>query len=295
MSIGERVDRLGGQGGRKRRPMGFLGPIGAGPVAGELGGRGGWPVVGKVRASLELTGEPLVQLAPFADGEIPLHDLAKQLVAKAVSAVREGGQDAAGRRLTEGHTDLSCGLGDERAEQSLVDRTSGHREGPDHAKRRRVQTGDARQKDVDQRRWDRLTGGLVGGRKEFLGKQRVTLGALPDRPDQIVGNRALAHCPELLLDIGPGQSAQVDPDGARCAAQLREPGEDGMAGRQVVGSAGQHGDDSLRRDVPNEERDQVVRRRIDPLDVLDDRQYRRAGAEAIKEAKEALEQASPID
>jgi len=68
-----------------------------------------------------------------------------------------------------------------------------------------------------------------------------------------------------------------------------------MAGRQVVGPAGQDRHEMFGRDVADEERHEVPRRRVDPLHVFDGGKHRSGRTQPVEEAEEAFEQASPID
>jgi len=217
-------------------------------------------------------------------------------VTEAVAAVRQGRQDAAGSRLAQRGADLGRRSTDERRDQPLVDGPAGHREGPDDGQRRGIEAGDPRQEEVDQR-WRVREGGVRGsaGREKLFREERVALGAAPDRAEDLVGDRPVGHRLELAEDVVARQPAKIDAHRARRSSELGQPGPDRMAEREIVRSAGQDGDEPVIRDVPDEKGHEVARRRIDPLDVLEDREHGLIVAEAFQDTEEALEQARPID
>ena len=198
-------------------------------------------------------------------------------------------------RLAQGGADLTGRSADERTDQAFVDRFARHREDPDDRERLRVEAGDPGQEQVDQRWRAREGGGRIRTRsQELLREERMAFGAAPDGSEELVGDRALVHRHELAAHLVLGEPPELDPDRPGRTPQLGQPGADRMTWREVVGSAGQNRDQSLFRDVADEECHEVACRGIDPLDVLEDREHRLFLAEPLEESEEALEQPGTV-
>ncbi len=294
MRIAEGVDVLGGRGRGDCRVIGLDGLVGSRPVPCELRGRRGRTLVRELRVRLQLARESCVQPPALTRREAVLDDLAKQLVAEGIPTVRQRAQDAGSRRAPERGRDLAGRLLDERAEQPLVDRAARNRQRPDDRERRVIESRHARQEDVEEGRRS-VAARLLRRSEQLLGEQRVALGAAPDRHHGLAWDGAVLKRHQLPLDIVARQPAEVEPHGARRPTELGQPGQHRMARRQVVRPAGDDRDEPLRRHVADEERDQVVGGRIDPLDVLDDGQHRLIRPKAREEAEDPLEQPGPID
>src|SRR5204863_2202530 len=256
-----------------------------------LGSRVGPSLIGELRMRLELPRKSLVELAPLADREVALDELAEELMTEPMSAVRQRSKNTVDARLAQGGADLTGRSADERTDQAFVDRFARHREDPDDRERLRVEAGDPGQEQVDQRWRASEGGGRIRTRSQkLLREERMAFGAAPDGSEELVGDRALVHRHELAAHLVLGEPPELDPDRSGRTPQLGQPGADRMAGREVVGSAGQDRDQSLFRDVADEECHEVACRGIDPLDVLEDREHRLFLAEPLEESEEALEQ-----
>ena len=123
----------------------------------------------------------------------------------------------------------------------------------------------------------------------------MALGPAPDGVEDVFRDRALGDGLELASDVGSAEPAEIHADGTRRPADLGHPGEDGVAGGEVVGATGQERHERLRRHVADEEGDQVTRGGIDPLDVLDHGQRRCGRAEPAEETEESLEQPGAVE
>jgi hypothetical protein len=64
-----------------------------------------------------------------------------------------------------------------------------------------------------------------------------------------------------------------------------------MAAVELVGAIGRDQDDALAPEAAGDEREQVARRAVGPVDVLDDEDHRLALAETLEQDEEAIEQA----
>ena len=293
VGVGEGVDRLGGgRGGQAARyaSTGRSAPAqwrasSAVAAAGDRSASSG--------RSSSAPGERLVE-APRS----PIERSARRSRAAARGGTRgarpAGGQDAAGGGVAERRADLPCGPFQDRGEQPLVDGPARDGEGTNDREGVLVEPHDA---------------GRAACRRATAGRpprpaRRRPRGA-PRRTSD--GRRIAPRSTGSSIAIGSSGSPRA---GARCrrtSSRRRsirvapgarpssaEPGEDGVARRQVVGPTGQDRDDVLGGDVADEERDQIVRRGIDPLDVLDDREHRLVGAEPAEDPEEALEQPGPV-
>jgi hypothetical protein len=83
---------------------------------------------GEARVGLELACEALVEMTPVRRRQLPLNDLAEELVAEPVPAVGQQDDDALGRRLTEVTAHDEVVLFDGGCEEPLLGRPTGNRE-----------------------------------------------------------------------------------------------------------------------------------------------------------------------
>ena len=248
LRVGVCVDCLGrgrrGDGGA----MGLDRTIGRRPVAGELGGCSCRRVVGEVRASLELAGHVLVQLATLPGGQLDLHDLAQQLVPEGVATVRQRDEHAPRRRFPESGADLSIASLDQWADQPLVNGPTGDSQRPDDRQGVAIQRRDTSEERIDKRGHVRPLGCVPGG-EQLLREERVALRSVPDRIDDLVANRTALDRLQLPKDVDPREAGEVHSNRARCATDLGQPGQNRMAGREIVRPAGEDRHDPLRRHV----------------------------------------------
>ena len=244
--------------------------------------------VGELGACLEAAGEPLVQPATRAGQQLRLDDLAQQLVAEAVAARGLVLQDAVVERRPEAVVDVRLVDLEDVGEEPLVDRPAGDRRGVHDRPCGPVEPRDAREQDLDHRP---RTLGVLGG-EQLLDEQRVAPGPAPD-PVEDARRRVAARDQRQLAAHGVAvQAVELDDDRRRRPLELPEPGEDRVAAREVVDAAREDDREALGREVPRQEREQVARRAVDPVDVLDDEHDRPGRRQRTEQPEDPLEQAS---
>ena len=130
---------------------------------------------------------------------------------------------------------------------------------------------------------------LVGRGDELLGEERVAVGPPRDRLDQgrpeLIARDHADHLDELVA-VEPGQ---VDPLDPRLAFGLGEPAGQRMPAVKLVAAEGRDDEQALVAPGPGEEGQQVARRAVRPVRVLDDEQDRVRLAEPAEEPEDAVE------
>ena len=147
------------------------------------------------------------------------------------------------------------------------------------------------QDDVAQPRRQVAVGRLSGGGEDLLGVERVPAGPRPDPVDEVRGG----HLAELvgqqvrqLIAVEPAEVDPVDPVGA---LQLRDIRADHVSRVQLVGAQGGQDEHPVVAQVSGQERQQVARRRIRPLQILDHEHQGRHRGQPFDDAQHELEQA----
>ena len=129
----------------------------------------------------------------------------------------------------------------------------------------------------------------LSGGDELLGEERVAVGPTRDGLDegrsQLVAGDHADHLDQLIA-LEPGQ---VDPFDPRLAFGLGQPAGQRMAAVQLVAAEGGDDEQPLVARRSGEEGQQVARRAVGPVRVLDDEQDRVGVAETAEEPEDALE------
>ena len=290
----------------------LLQPAGRFPVPGKLGCRGERARVGEVRSRGERRGERLVEGAAAARHDLAPGDLGEQHVAdpeRARDRVRQehlrGPElaDRVGQGIREGPEDLG--------EQRLLDRPAGDRDRPEHLARRRRQVAEPHGEDPRERRGWQAGGPARRGRgrcrrsdrdcrssrrrQQLLGEERVAVGAAHHALEEL-GRRAGSQDRLELARYGVrGQRRELQPGHARVPRQLCEPVKRRVAGREILGSGGEHQQHPLAVQVADKEGHEVTAGPIDPVDVLDREQCRRHRTHPLQQPDHALVQPSRWD
>ncbi len=171
------------------------------------------------------------------------------------------------------------------AQQRVADVASGGRGQAQEALRRRVEPVDALQQQVAQAA--RKLAGPVGGREELLGEERVALGAGDDRVRQGGRHRGVGAGREQRRQVVALERAELEQGRrARAPDAVGEPTHPLGRGR-VVGAIGREQENPPVVEVVGEEDDQVERRRVRPVQILEHEQHR-CGGGALGEQRERL-------
>ena len=201
-----------------------------------------------------------------------MDDLPEEGVTKRdVRVVRHAGRhedpsidDLAERGSHDGRREFAHG-----DEQLVVDpRPGGRRDTQDLLPR--VRDGrDAGEHDIAKPRRNGVAPGLARSRDHLLGVERIPVGPLQrpvDRPASGSCPSSSASKPRHLVPIEP---REVDPVDALVALELGQEGQEGATRVDLVGPDGGDEEHPLVAQVSREERQQVPRRAVGPLKVLD--------------------------
>jgi hypothetical protein len=243
-------------------------------------------------AALKLVGEPRVRLLALAGQQRRVDRLGEQRVAEAEAARRlVGDEHAVLDRLAQRSAQL--GLGERRrgAQQRVAHIAPGGRRQPQHALRRGVEPRRARQQQVAQAA-RQLARVVARGGQQLLGEERVALGARDDRVGQRRRRRAFAPG-EQRGQLVARERAELHHE--RRAGSPHAVGEAAHAlGRcGVVGATGREQQHAPLVEVVREVDDEIERRRVGPVQVLEHEQHRRRRRGVGEQRERVFERARP--
>ena len=153
--------------------------------------------------------------------------------------------------------------------------------------RARVERVDAGQQHVAQRRRQPL-GALPGRRDELLGEERVALGAREDSVEQRLGRSFAEDSRQLFARLGARQAIERQPPRAGGGRHVGEEAAQALVAIDLVAAVRRDDEDALVAQPAREVGQQLERRAIGPVDVLDDeqdRRGRRCGGEAVEDER----------
>jgi len=249
-------------------------------VTGELGRRhpAGVPLGLQGPADPQVQAGPGLAVEPFQDR------LAEQVVGEAPGAQRVGraGQDLGPGGLLEQLAHGPGGRARDPGEEGGGELRPGHGGRGDHLGTRRAEPGQAApdgladaEGDPDRRVPPRPGGAAVPGEQQprhLLDEERVAAGAPPQGGDQRRLRLAAEHAGDQQGDLGLGQRRQGDDGGP--GGQVGQQGRQRVVGRGVELAPGGEHEHPGGREPAGQEVEQLQRRRVGPLEVLQDHHQR---------------------
>jgi hypothetical protein len=278
----------------------------AGP---ERGGERAGDVVARHAVVRELGGgpghagqqarQPGVQPGPLPRHQVAVHRLAQERVPEPVAVGPVGRQQLVARRLAQRRLVSVVGQAGGGPDQ-VVGAAAGHGGHPQHPLRRVRQAFHARQQQRGEPGRQRAVGVRRRG-QELLGVVGVPFGPF----DQGVegggglGQRGARHAGQDLGQRGGRKRAEFDQRDHRQPEQLGDDAAQRVPAVQVVGAVRPDDRDALTVQHAGEERDQVARAGVGPVQVLDDQQDRAADGQLGQQAEHGAEhllarQARPV-
>ena len=264
-----------------------IGPVGRLPVPGRLS-RLPSDAIGRHRPSLESRRDPCVQVSPLAPGQVLDDRLGEQPVPEPVAGL-VGDEHLAVDRLADRCEVVALPSPEDRREQPLVEGSADDCGRPEDLGTRIRQCPDLGEEHLGEHvRQGR--GARARRRDQLLGEQRVAARSLIDASGELrIGGRPedRLHLDRRLLGR---ERPQVEHRRTGVAAELCDPAEERVAPREVVRSERQDQEHPLVAEVVEEERDQVARRRIGRLDVLEHGDRRPLDADPAQRVQQLVEQ-----
>jgi hypothetical protein len=191
--------------------------------------------------------------------------------------VRVGHQHVMKGRLANRLAELRLGEVDRVRQHVVMNAAAAHRRGASHRLSRRVERPDARQEHVAQR-CRQLFGALRPGRRdELLREQRVARRAREHRLDETRVGSVLEDPLQLGAELVPAEPLELDALGDRPAAGLGDEVAQIRPAIELVTAEGQHQHQPLVTQPPEQERQQIERRSVGPVHVVDGEQDRARG------------------
>ena len=291
-----------------RRRERLRGIPGGGPVEREFGRCAG-QTPGRDPVGVDQPpGDGPMETLALAGQEFGKHDLREQSVAE---PVRGGSlvdlEDAASDALAHSFLHVVCTAARDGDQQVVVGSRPGDGHDPEQPLRPVRQGGDPTGEDVAQGRWYRVTmsasalddhvglcRSLDPGREDLLREERVALGAEVDP----LGESAFGTMTEdarqleaLLLQV---EWSQVDPLDVAVSAGLGQLHEERMTQLERLCPERPDHHDPPSTEVSDDEREQVPRRGIAPVEVFQDEDQGSVRTEALQQRERQLEQPSLI-
>ena len=238
---------------------------------------------------LQRARQSAVHLRSLARQQVVVDHLAQQRMAEAVALVVHRDDDVARHRLAErvaqagrveprhgGHERVvRGGLAGEPADQLL-----GRRREPLHAQHQRV-----------AERGRQRAAAVEAGGEDLLGVEGVPLAAPVDAPDELRLGPVRKDALELLGQLVGREPRQLEEARVGVARELSEQRAERMAAVQLVRAVGADDQDPLAADCSCEEPDEVARRAVRPVQVLDDEEDGARLGERVEKRQERLEDA----
>ena len=281
--LGERSDALGlvaraHRGGQRARLV-----AGSQPVVRDLGRDGRRVAAGEVGPRLQRGGERRVQPRPLARQQLVVGDLLQQGMAEG-EAVAARDEHVMAHRLAQRVGELRLREPGRRREQpwctsrppAAATRTTAcaHR-----IERARCGPAACRAASAAARR------PRPRRRHELLGEERVALRAGEHRVDERLG-RSAPRIPASCSRISARASGvELQPLRARRGRHIGQEAPQALAAVDLVAAVRRHDQDALVAQPARQEGQQVERRPIGPMEVLDDEQHRRDAAAAARRSR----------
>jgi hypothetical protein len=211
-------------------------------------------------------------------------------VAEAVGAgVGIDDDDVVRHRLAQTGDELVAGHARGALEQPVADARAGDRGDPQHRRGRRAQRLDAQDQRVDEVRRQPFAGGRRG---QLLGEERVALGAREEVVDEARVGPALEDAGQLGDDLIAREALDRHALDDRRALGLGQQRAQRVAAVELVGAVRRDEQHALAAGVAHEEGQEVARRAIGPVDVLEHEHERRVVGQAAQEREQQLDHAA---
>ena len=166
----------------------------------------------------------------------------------------------------------------------MVGGAADDRRAAQHGLCRLRQRVDARQDDLSQRRWHRGAV-LVFHRQELLGEEDVAVGSAVRTVDELGRRLTPDDGHDELTYLVAVEAIEIDAlDGAR-AVELGEHAAQRMATVDVVGSVRTHEHHRRRAEAAREIDEQLARRPVGPVEILQHEQRRYAFGQPLEQAE----------
>ena len=291
LRLRERIARLGVLGGGHRCGQRTRQVVGRVPVIRELRGVG-HP---RGRARLEGPGERGMEPSPLPGEEIVVDRLLEQRVAEGIALDVRGRVehedlpgDALAERLVEPRVVETRRFGDE----GRIDAPAGRGRDPEDLLRRLTQVGDVCEKHIAEGLGQLDRAVLARRGEQLLGEERVAARPAMDRVEERRAQVVTGDRPQLVGDLHRVERQQRDPLHAADSLQLGEERQQGMPPVELVRAVAEHQGHPRVPQVPDQEAEEVARRAVRPVKILDDEDDRRRGGEPLERAEDQLEQAA---
>ena len=255
------------------------------PVVGQLG-RGRRAREGRVLA--QRLGERQVQRGPLARQQVRVGGLFEQGVAEGV-AVAVVDEDVMSHGLAQRLEQRSLGQGRDGREQPMARLRPGGRGDAQHRTRILWQGLQPQVEDLAQGRRQRAGRAARGG-QQLLGEERVALAAGVQPRDQSGIGGVAEDARDLRRELGGREGLELDALHPFAALLLGHERPQRVAAVQLVAAVGADEQHALVAHAAQQRREELERRAVGPMQVLDREQDGRVGRQAVEQPAQHAEQ-----
>jgi hypothetical protein len=135
--------------------------------------------------------------------------------------------------------------------------------------------------------------GAAGVGQQLLDEERVALATREDRVGHPARRLAAGDCTDLLRHISAVQTPELDPLGPARPLQFGHERPQRMPPVELVRSVRRNHHEPVAAGVVDDKGQQVARRWVDPMDILDDQQHGLSGGQPREYAIYGLKQLLP--
>ena len=263
--LDEGEDRLGAGARLDRCDEGVGVATGGSPVHGQLRLSGG-------AATLEFLGEPAVDPLPLAGQDGGVHGLGEQRVAEP-EAVPVGDEQRLVRpRRPQGLVQVAVREPRQRPQQRVPDLTPRRRDQPNQIASGPIECGEAVQQQVPHASRQCLP--RSAGRQQLLGEERVPRSTGDDGVQYGRSRSCVGSSVEQRSHIGIGQRREIEHERSLATAHTIGQPEHALRLPGLGRATRRHEHQRQIHHVVSQEDDEVERRRVGPVEILQDDQQR---------------------
>ena len=241
------------------------------------------------RRASTVVGQPRVQRAALAGQQVAVDGLADERVAERVGLAGARHEHLVGDRLAQALQQVGLVELREGGEQLVAHRVLDADDTHDLLRGLR-QPLHARDEQVAQR-LGQLVAAVGGGREQLLGVERVALAALEQPVGELVGRRRVEDRGDLRDQLVAAEAREAEAVDAGRALELGQQRPQRMAAVQLVRAVGDDERERLVARAAHEEGEEVARRLVGPVQVLEHEHDGLDAAQALDQREQRLEHA----
>ena len=175
----------------------------------------------------------------------------------------------------------------------MVDASARHGHDADDGLRRFRESHDPGEQHLAEGRRQTTIGGILAGPEQFLDEERIAVRAPMDLGDEIVVRRCPEDRRQERRRLARVEAMKVEAFDPPASLEFGQPRQERVAPMKLVRTEGHDQHDPIGAQVPDEEGDGLARRRVGPMQILDDEQDRGRLRQSLEDARERRRAGGP--